>query len=58
MKALSLQDSLARKRKYKRSSKIAVEFKGSCLKQFKATFTHRNVVTLFIVYKLDTRSKI
>ena len=29
------------------NSKIAVEFKGNCLKQVKALFTHKNVVNLF-----------
>ena len=37
--------------------KIALELKGSCLKQDNATFTHRNDVNLFIVYKLDTWSR-
>ena len=36
------------------NSKIRVEFKGSCLKEDKITFTLRNVVNLFIVYELDT----
>ena len=35
------------------NSKMRVEFKGSCLKQDKETFTPRNVVNSFIVYKLD-----
>ena len=34
--------------------RIRKEFKGSCLKQGKVTFTPRNVVNLFIVYELDT----
>ena len=29
---------------------MRVEFKGSCLKQNKVTFTLRNVVNLFIAY--------
>ena len=36
--------------------KIAVEPKGNCFKQDKATFTHKNVVNIinmFIVYKLE-----
>ena len=36
---------------------IAVESKGSYLKQYKATFTHRNVVNLFIVYEIGTWSR-
>ena len=35
-------------------SKIAVKFNGGCLKQNKATFTHKNVMNLFIVYELYT----
>ena len=38
------------------NSRIKLEFKGSCLKQDKATFTPNNVVNLFIVYELDTWS--
>ena len=37
-------------------SRIRGEFQGSYLKQDKLTFTPRNVVNLFIVYKLDTWS--
>ena len=37
--------------------KFTVEFKGSCLKQDKATFTYRKVVNLFIVYYIDTWSR-
>ena len=33
------------------------EFSGSCLKQDKAAFTHRNEVNFFIVYELDTGSR-
>ena len=36
---------------------MRVEFKGSCLKQNKVTFTPRNLVTLSIVYELDTWSR-
>ena len=39
------------------NSRIRVEFKKSCLKKDKVTFTPRNVVELFIVYELDTWSK-
>ena len=39
------------------SWKIAVEFTYSCLKQDKATFTHRNEVNLIIVSELDTSSR-
>ena len=37
--------------------KAATEFKWKELKQDKATFTHRNMVNLFIVYELDTWSQ-
>ena len=33
---------------------MRVEFKVSCLKQEKVTFTPRNVVIISIVYELDT----
>ena len=36
------------------NSKIAVEFKGSYLKQDIGTFTNRNALNLFIAYELDT----
>lgn len=36
---------------------MRVEFKGRCLKQNKVTFTPRNLVTLSIVYELDTWSR-
>ena len=31
------------------------KFKGSCLKQDKVTFTPRNVVNLFIAYKIHVQ---
>ena len=46
--------NLAPKLKWIYVSKITGEFNGSFLKQNKGTFTHRNVVNLFVVYKLDT----
>ena len=39
------------------NSRIRIEFKGSCLKQDKITFTPYNVVNLFIVYELDRWSQ-
>ena len=42
-------NNVAPKLKWIHDSKIAVEFKGSCLKQDKATFTKRNVVDLIFV---------
>ena len=39
------------------NSIIVVEFKESCLKQGKDTFTHRSVVNLYIVYELNTQSR-
>ena len=33
-------------------TKIKVQFTGSCLKQPKFTFTHKNVVNIYIVYEL------
>lgn len=57
IKALSLPFHqvifLLQKGKWIHTSKIALEFKGTCLKQNKSTFTHRNVVNLFIAYRLD-----
>ena len=37
--------------------RIKLEFKESCLKQDKAPFTSNNVVDLYIVYELNTRSQ-
>ena len=39
------------------NSGIKLKFKGSCLKQDKATFTPKNVVNLFVVFELDTWSQ-
>ena len=39
------------------NSGITLEFKGSCLKQDKITFTPNNVVNLFLVYELDRWSR-
>ena len=39
-------------------SRIRLRFEGSCLKQeYKALFTPKNLVNLFIVYELDKQSK-
>ena len=46
-------NSLAPKLTFIRNAKIPIEIEGSCLKQDEATFTHRNVVNLFLVYELD-----
>ena len=35
------------------NSRIKLEFKGSCLKQDKASFTPKNVVNLYIAYELN-----
>ena len=35
------------------NSRMRVRFKGSYLKQYKVTFTPKNVVNLFTVYELD-----
>ena len=37
-------------------TKIKVQFKGSCLKQPKFTFTHKKVVNIYIVYELGASS--
>ena len=39
------------------NSTIRLEFKGSCLKQDKITFTPNIAVNLFVVYELDRWSK-
>ena len=41
-------NSLTPKSKFINNTKIAVEFKGSCLKQDKGTFTHRNMLNFFL----------
>ena len=33
-------------------TKTRVKFTGSCLKQHESTFTHKNVVNIYIVYEL------
>lgn len=38
-------------------SGIAVEIKGSYLKHNKATFTHKNIVNLLILYELEIWSR-
>ena len=35
-------------------NKIKVTFNGSCLKQYKATYTHGKVVNIYIAYKLSS----
>ena len=40
------------------NSRIRLEFKGSCLKQDKVTFTPNNIVSLFIVCELNRSSKV
>ena len=34
-------------------NKIRAKFNGSCLKQEKTTFTHKQVVNIYIVYKMN-----
>ena len=36
--------------------KIGVKFNGSCLKQDKIIYTHKNVVSIYIVYELGVSS--
>ena len=40
------------------NSKVRVDFKGIFLKQDKVTFTRKNIVKLYIAYKLNRRSLI
>ena len=54
----TLDNGLTPKLIFIENAKIAIEFKRSCLKQDKATFTDRNIVNLLIVYKSDTWSRI
>ena len=39
-------------------NKIRVEFKGSCLKQDKITYTHGKIVNSYIVYEISKNFKI
>ena len=39
-------------------NKIRVEFKGSCLKQDKITYTHGKIVNIYIVYEISKNFKI
>ena len=50
-------NSLSPKLRWLNNSKRKKEFKVSCLKQDKLSFTLRNVVNLFIIYVLDTWSQ-
>ena len=49
--------SLSPKIVWMNNSGIRLEFEGSCLNQYKVTFTPNNAVNLFIVYKLDRWSR-
>ena len=51
-------NSLAPKLTFIHDAKIEVKFEGSCSNQNITSFSHRNVVNLFIVYELDTCSKV
>ena len=51
MSPITLGNSFAPKLQWIHNSKIAVEFRGSCLKQDKASFIYENMVTFFIVYE-------
>ena len=51
---ITIDNILSPKIKCIHNVRISVAFKGRCLKQDKATFAHRNVVYLFIFYKLET----
>ena len=54
---ITANNSLSPKLSWMNNSKVTVEFKRSCLKQDKVTFTPRNVVNLSTVYELDAWSK-
>ena len=49
--------NLSAKLQWMNNLRTRTEFKGSCLKQNRGTFTPRNVVILFIVYELNTWSR-
>ena len=53
----ALVNCLASKLTWIHKSKISTEFKGSCLKQGKPNFTHRNEISSFIVYELCSQSR-
>ena len=53
---ITANDSLSPKLKW-HNSRIRAELKGSCLKQTKGTFAPRNVVNLYIAFKLGTWSQ-
>ena len=38
--------------------KIRLKFNGSCLKQYKVTYTHKNAVNVYIVYELAESSSL
>ena len=43
--------------KWYKNLNFCLIFKGSCLKQQKATYTHPNIIIYFIVYELDKWSQ-
>ena len=49
---ITANHSLSRKLTWMNNSRIRVEFKGSCLKLGRVTFTTRNLLNLFGVYEL------
>ena len=55
--SITANNSLFPKLSWMNNSKVTVEFKRSCLKQDKVTFTTTNVVNLSTVYELDAYSK-
>ena len=38
--------------------KIRLKFNGSCLKQYKVTYTHKSAVNVYIVYELAGSSSL
>ena len=50
----TIDNSLSLTIKWYKDSKFCLKFKGSCLKQKKATYTHPNKINFFIVYELDS----
>ena len=39
---------------YYHTTKIRIKFAGSCLKQSKISYTHGNIVNIYIVYELGS----
>ena len=54
---ITANHSFSPKLRWMHNSRTRIEFKGSCIKQDKITFTQRNIVNLFIFCEIDVSSR-